>query len=380
MGQGAVPQSGGQGGAIGALLIIVGGIGIFLWFLWREENALVSQLAISVFSEEIRLIQLFSHRFDVAARQLAVANPERVHFQQLVRMARSIGEVFLWPGIAIVLASAAFCLRCAASARYRRSFDLDGLMWEQSKTFRGHAAFAGRKLGLVEPRAKGPRPADPALSCEEWLACWARDEDGKFQESCARAELIRQLGARWAGFEALASAQKVMLWAMAWHLQGRRGEAIGFLGDLSQSLSCPGKREGREGPLDDLVFPERLVKWAETELRSTAGGRRVAEIMARHAYVVPGLMTTLAMARDASGILPPSQFAFLKLVDRRLWFALQSLGSPAAMLNPALHPNPCVEAMGARDHWAAECLSNHPICVPSIDRAVGVLLSMASEM
>ncbi len=32
-------------------------------------------------------------------------------------------------------------------------------------------------------------------------------------------------------------------------------------------------------------------------------------------------------------------------------------------------PNPYVEAHGARDHYAAECLTGEPIHAPSIDRA-----------
>ena len=377
---GAVNQGSVERGTFVALLIIVCGTAFFIWLLWQEQNALVSQVAMRIFYEEIRFIQLFSQRFDVAAKQLLTVNPERVRFDQLVRMAREIGQALLFTGIVIVLGSAAVCLRYAAPSRYRRNFDLDGLMREQAKTFRGAAAFSGRKLGLVEPREKSPRPADLALSCEEWLSYWARGEDGRFEEGRARAELIRQLGGRWVGVQDLAPASKVMLWAMALHLAGRRGDAISFLGDLSQSLSEVSKSEGREGPLDDLAFPERLIHWAATELRSTGEGRRVSEIMARHAYVVPGLMTVLATAREASGILPPSQFAFLKLADRRLWFALQSLGSPAAMLNPALHPNPCVEALAARDHWAAECLSGQPLYVPSIERAMGVLASAANGM
>ena len=37
-------------------------------------------------------------------------------------------------------------------------------------------------------------------------------------------------------------------------------------------------------------------------------------------------MSVLNQARLRSGVLAPAQFAFLKLVDRRLWYALHALG------------------------------------------------------
>ena len=56
--------------------------------------------------------------------------------------------------------------------------------------------------------------------------------------------------------------------------------------------------------------------------------------------------------------------------DRRLWYALHSLGMP----------NPYVEARGSRDHYAAECLTGEPIHAPSIDRAALGLQAEAAGM
>jgi len=51
-----------------------------------------------------------------------------------------------------------------------------------------------RRLGLVEIREGEPRPADLALNASEWIARWAADKHGGFNESLARKELGRQLG------------------------------------------------------------------------------------------------------------------------------------------------------------------------------------------
>ncbi len=65
-----------------------------------------------------------------------------------------------------------------------------------------------------------------------------------------------------------------------------------------------------------------------------------------------------------------TQFACLKLIDRGLWYALHSLGFEGDGPGQTTHPNPRVEAAGARDHWAAERVAGSPLLIPSVNRAV----------
>jgi intracellular multiplication protein IcmP len=339
-------QAGGDGGAVLALVVILFGLGFGCFLIWHEQHALVSRVVMGVFYAEIRFIHLFTDRFDLAGRQLLAADPARVKFDQLVRLARETGRFFLIPAIALVLTAAFVCLRYAAPARFCRSFNLEGLIREQARSFRGPAAFCGRRLGLVAVRDGEPRPADAALSAKEWAGCFATGKRGGVDEHRARAELIRQLGGHWLEPAKAPPHVKCMLWAIGLHLGGRRGDALTFLGLLSESLRGEARKEGPEGPASPLSFPPALVKTADMALRTTDEGRRVCEIAGRHGFVVPGVMSALVEARRRSGVLAPAQFAFLKLVDRRLWYALHSLGSPADAFNPSLHPNPCVEAIG----------------------------------
>jgi intracellular multiplication protein IcmP len=81
-------------------------------------------------------------------------------------------------------------------------------------------------------------------------------------------------------------------------------------------------------------------------------------------------MSLLTAARRRSGVLAPAQFACLKLIDRSLWYALHSLGFEGDGLGQTTHPNPRIEAAGARDHWAAERIAGRPLVIPSVSRAV----------
>ena len=41
-------------------------------------------------------------------------------------------------------------------------------------------------------------------------------------------------------------------------------------------------------------------------------------------------------------------------------------------------PNPRVEAVGVRDHWAVERLAGEPVIEPNVDRAIEALRNVAA--
>jgi intracellular multiplication protein IcmP len=103
-----------------------------------------------------------------------------------------------------------------------------------------------------------------------------------------------------------------------------------------------------------------------------------AAVTARHGYAHTALMGLLNEARLKAGVLAPAQFVWLKLVDRRLWYALHSLGFETEGFGRYLHPNPRIEAAGARDHWAAERVAGRPLLKPEIDRALNAARKIAA--
>jgi intracellular multiplication protein IcmP len=132
----------------------------------------------------------------------------------------------------------------------------------------------------------------------------------------------------------------------------------------------PGESDETAGPAELYSIPKGVVASADAALASTAFRERADKIGAGHAYTAPALMSLLTTARRRSGVLAPARFACLKLVDRSLWYALHSLGFEGDGPGQTTHPNPRVEAAGARDHWAAERLARRPLVIPSVDRAL----------
>jgi len=362
---------GGDSTAVLLAVILVGG-GVLMWMAWQAYHAEISAAAMRIAHWEMQAIGRLTDRFRLADAQVMRANPERVKFDQLVRLYRNIGAFFLYPAAGLTAVLALVCFARAGNQRYSRRLDLEGLMREQAKSFPFISWTVGRKLGLAGVRKDRPRPADPALRPDEWVRFWATGEEGRFDEVMARETFVRQLGAPWRGVKAASPAVKCMLAAFALHEACQRDRAIAFLGLLSASLPLD-KNDGPAGPERPLAFSKEAVAMAEEVLSDQALAARPIAAMGRHHFAMTGLMTVLCEARARAGALAPAQFAFLKLVDRDLWWALHSLGFESD--GPRAHPHPCprVEALAARSHWEAERGVGRALANAELDSAVAAL-------
>jgi len=346
------------------LIVIFLGCCVGGYFLWTCYHSEISASVMALRHHEIAFIQHFTDRYDLADRQMAAADPNGVKLRDLYGVSHAVGMFFRVPATVFMLLLAAICAVRAAPARYKRAFDLDGLIREQ-------AAAAGSAASVE------PRPADYALSPEEWIARFATALDGDFDEAAARRALVRQLGPRWRGLQEAGPQVRCLFAAFALHLAQRRRGALRLLGDLSASLGdCD--QDNPEGPDTPLALPESVVREADTLLGDGELVTPALAIANRHAYTHTALMELLNQARLRGGVLAPGQFAWLKLVDRPLWYALHSLGFETEGFGRYCHPNPRVEALGARDHWAVERLAGEPVIEPSLNRAIEALRKVAA--
>ncbi len=352
------------------LVVTLLGLAVLSVVLWINFHGAISAGVMDLHHREIGWLRHVTDRFDLADRQMMATNPENVRLKDLYGIAHAVGTAVRIPAACLMLALAAVCMARAAPSRFKRAFDMDALIAEQTKSFPTTAAFVRRRLSLVEPK-KNPRPADYAQTPEEWIALHATREEGGFAESAARRALAAQLGPRWQGAEQAAPHVRALFAAFSLHLAERRPEAQKLLGDLSQALADPGK-ETPEGPASALVLPQAVVAKVDGLLATLSFDVRspADRVAAAHAYTQPALMSLLNESRLAAGVLAPAQFAWLKLVDRPLWYALHSLGFETESFGRYLHPNPRAEAAGARDHWAAERIAKRALARPDIERAL----------
>jgi intracellular multiplication protein IcmP len=356
-------------------VVILLGSGVFSYLLWTFYHPQISAFVMLAMHHEIQFIDYFSDRYRLADQEMAETAPNFVTLKDLYGITQAVGMFFRIPATGLILVLAAICAVRAAPSRFKRHFDLDGLIEEQASEFPVISAFASRHLKLVAPDVQKILPADYALTPTEWITRFAADPSGHLNEQKARAALAKQLGERWTGPASAPPAARLLFTVFALHLAERRDDALQILGEASVCVS-DARHDGENGPLAALTLPTAFISQVDGFFgKNLSASQQTAaiKIAAGHAYVSTALMALLTASRIKAGVMAPAQFVWLKLVDRNLWYALHSLGYEIEGIGRYIHPNPRVEALGARDHWAAERIAGRPILKPDFHESIVAL-------
>lgn len=360
-------------------VLFLAGISYLAWAFLRPE---IAQAVLTANHWLMQPAHLLTDRYASLDAQVLAADPndEAITFGTLWQLAHDVGLFWRAP-VAIALLGLAGCCLWKSRGHHRRDLDLPGLMAEHAKTFRHIAPYVRRRLGPVDPAPAAPRPADPALHLREWIDRFARDPAGAPNPDLAREELARQLGTPWTGLPDAAPHVRAMFAVFALHAVRRREDAAALLGDLAESLP-DGRDEGPEGPLAPLEFSRRALRRAERWLRDPEVTGPCEIVASGHGWTHTALMSALCFARQQAGVLNPGTFAWLQMVDRRLFFALDSLGppTPGQPWHRSAAQAPYAEAIAAREHWTAEREALRPIRTPMVEAsAAAVRAGMAQD-
>lgn len=95
----------------------------------------------------------------------------------------------------------------------------------------------------------------------------------------------------------------------------------------------------------------------------------IKKIITAHAYEFTVFISLLMFARE-DGVLPSSDFLWVKPIDRRLWYVINNVG----------RQTPAVEVGGIFAHWNTEAALKRPLSVPLVVDAVHALELALSEI
>ena len=142
--------------------------------------------------------------------------PARRHVARSLRASlHAVGMFLRIPATVLIVVLAAMCTVRAAPSRYKRAFDLEGLMREQARTFPVTSSLCRAPAPAGTAGGRTLRPADYALTPNEWLRRFALDGQGRFDEARAALALSAQLGAPWSGPADAPPAARVLFAAFA---------------------------------------------------------------------------------------------------------------------------------------------------------------------
>jgi intracellular multiplication protein IcmP len=346
------------------MISLICGVIIATWFLKREWIVIpvfyIRDLEID-FVEWLSIVWVPVAKFfhlpipDVArleALQVYIqsADPARVSWRTFSSINAEFGDWVRYPVIAVLLLLGGFSF-FRRSGQFRHTYTMKTLrvvgeeVWPQITPI--------TSLDLVkEDIDTGPwAMAVPPLHFarhHELLSTKqvAHKKIWTLKEKPAYRLFVMQLGSLWKGLDHLPIHAKALAYIFLCRATGKRSEAMDLLKHIAASAST--------GKLDFTGISEKLKSFHNHNI--------LQWLEKRHAYTTTLLATLLEIARS-DGVLASAEFLWLKPVDRRLWFVLNSVGRRTAV----------VEVAGVFSHWKAEKKVGRALKTPMVKAAVDSL-------
>jgi intracellular multiplication protein IcmP len=345
------------------------GVFIFGYVLWVMARGPIVTAFCYFKLAEIQFLSLFDHHLVTLKPAIheMLKNPKEVGYEQLALLAKSVGRVMMIPVLVILSVLSVLLYIRSSTAQYRRTYTMDSLLklesplWPQVTPVLGkdlvdqHIEKGGWSMALTPMQfAK----KNKLLKENEFV----EDENKRLRKEkkvtvsvikdSAMQVFAEQLGPMWRGTRSLNIHTRALFAAFAARACNDYDASHKLLMQIAASSN---------GKLNFSGTNELLKKYENHKLIKTA--------VKEHAYVLTVMASMIVLART-NGVLASADFLWLKPIDRRLWFLLNTIGRQTA---PA-------EVAGPFAHWLAEKELGRPIKTPMVYQAVPALEEAVEEI
>jgi intracellular multiplication protein IcmP len=288
------------------------------------------------------------------------SKPGAVNFKTLSDVSFAVGKYFSYPVAVILVLFAILAYRSNLTSKFKTAFDMKRLKKLEETDWPQIAPVA--KLNLIkQDLTEGPwaMAMTPMQFCKHHnlLKVEKDEEQGRTLVTLLTGSTHRifalQLGPVWLGVEKLPIHAQALFAIFAARANRDREGSDKLLSQISAS--------SLHGKLDFTGTPELLTKHANTKL--------VKQVVKKHAYALTVMASMLELGRT-DGVLASAEFLWLKPVDRKLWYMLNSIGRQTAV----------PEIAGTFAHWNIEKKIGRPLKVPMVDEAVKGLDAALKEI
>lgn len=331
-----------------------------VFFIWKLGHQHIVNFVFFINIWQAKLVNLFINSPELSQRilDMQTLDPNGVDWTTLVAMTRGVGDFMRYPVVLVLIVLAIVLYNSNITLKYRKTHDMKSLRAQEQ--FNWPAIMPIIKEDLVSQDVnKGPWAM--ALTPMEFARKFnlLRKDDvlldnpvpgqemtAGIRKGDAKRVFTMQLGPYWDGFEHC-SPQAYALAAVFMARMNRDRDAANHILNVIDKTFVTGKP-------DFSVARPVMKKYQNTEL--------VQEVTSKHAYMLTVMASLLEAARD-DGVVPSSEFLWLKPIDRRLWYMLNCVG----------RQTPYSEIAGAFAHWRAEKEMGRRSLVPMIDEAIKAL-------
>jgi intracellular multiplication protein IcmP len=351
-------QSGGDNSMapvwIMALLLITG------FFLWKVAHKQIVSFVFFLNILQAKIVGFFisSGALTKDIYTMQTIDPSVVEWGQLVYFTEHVGNYSRYPAIGILLILAIILYKSDVTLRFRRIHNMNTLREQEQNNWPAIMPIIKEDLTATDintgPWAMALTPMEFArkhnlLKKNDVLLdnpIPGQEMTAAIRRGDAKRVFTLQLGPTWNGFERCPPHVCTLAAVFMARLNRDKESAKKILTAMDKSFS--------EGKPDYTVAIPTLKKYQNNE--------NVQEIASKHAYLLSMMASLLAASRD-DGVVPSSEFLWLKPVDRRLWYMLNCVG----------RQTPFAEVGGPFAHWRAEREMGRRSLAPMIDEAIKAL-------
>lgn len=340
---------------------------VTVFLIWKMGHQYIVMVIFKINIWQAQLVNVFVHNDQLTnlIYLMQTVDPNAVDFNQLLNTSRAVGDFMRYPVVVVLMVLAFVLYRSNITLKFRKIYDM-GKLREQEQ-FNWPAIMPVIKEDLVSqdvnkgPWAMAMTPMEFArkyklLKKDDVLL----DNPARGQEMTAgirRGDAKRvftlQLGPYWDGFEHCSPQAYALAAVFLARINRDRDAAHSILTTVDKTFVG--------GKPNFAVARPILEKYKNSEI--------VQEVIAKHAYTLSVMASLLEKARD-DGVVPSSEFLWLKPIDRRLWYMLNCVG----------RQTPFSEIAGAFAHWKAEKQMGRRSLVPMIDEAIKALEIAVKEV
>lgn len=353
-------------------IAIVIGIILLVWYFGRAQ---ISTAVLYVRYYEIKFLDFAIYPFAKLLQMVGFTLPQlnfsqwvtyiqgalgsKMNFSDLITVSTFVGSYMRYPLCLIIFGLAGILHFTGVSHRFRNIYSAKSL--KEAEQVNWPQITPVVDLDLVKTQLdEGPWAIglSPMSYCKKHDLVDIEERAGKYKVTLRRGmthrNLSLQIGPRWSGVEHLPVHLKALFAIFAARINSDKKSADVLLDKIAESAK-------NTDSIDFSGYEELLKKYA--------GSKKVAKIVARHSYITTVMASVLVGAREA-GVIAVSEFIWLKPIDRRMWYMLNSVGRSTAIS----------EICGAFAHWLAEKKLGLPLSTPMVEEAVNGLEVALSEM
>lgn len=360
MAAGASQQSGQPDNSMAFFWIIaaVFAAGGVIWYLYRD---ILIHVYLTIKLWEIHLISLFTNGLNEVQTLIVNSKKESLTFDDVTKIGQAVGEYLRLP-LVVILFVLAFMVYLNNSTRiFKRTYSMRDLALEEKRNWPQIVPVVN--LSLIKTDIdKGPwaMAMTPMQFCKRYKLLdevHRKPQEGMIRKEWSRVEVTLrrgaanklfalQLGPLWQGTNKLSPYIKALFAVFAARFNGDSEAAKKILDQLSISST---EEEMNFAGVDELCKKHENTPYI----------KRITE---SHGYVLTAMASMLEAAR-ADGVQASADFLWLKPLDRRLWYVLNTVG----------RQTPFVEVAGPYAHWIAEKELGRKLLVPMVEEATKAL-------